>query len=172
MAANKKHDAFLSSMTFASGDISCECDECGLSDDVPSAIRNAVMEHQRKRKAEQLSSAIFNNGTSNSRQRGYNIQQSRELVKRECGFSIWKLCLPCCVSGSRGGSDPLVEYRNQHRSLFIKQLDKVCECCIEKYMCVLLYVLLQLLSSFTSIYIVITNIINRTRYHRLGSRRE
>jgi len=37
-ANNKKHDAFLSSMTFASGDISCECDECGLSDDVPSAI--------------------------------------------------------------------------------------------------------------------------------------
>ena len=125
MAANKKHDAFLSSMTFASGDISCECDECGLSDDVPSAIRNAVMEHQRKRKAEQLSTAIFN-GSSNNRQRGYNIQQSRELVKRECGFSIWKLVIPCCNSGSRGGSDPLVEYRNQHRILFIKQLDKVC----------------------------------------------
>jgi len=124
MAANKKHDAFLSSMTFASGDISCECDEC-LSDDVPSAIRNAVMEHQRKRKAEQLSTAIFNNATANSRQRGYNIQQSRELVKREYGFSIWKLGIPCCVSGSRGGSDPLVEYRNQHRILFIKQLDKV-----------------------------------------------
>ena len=124
-ANNKKHDAFLSSMTFASGDISCECDECGLSDDVPSAIRNAVMEYQRKRKAEQLSTAIFNNGNG-SRQRGYNIQQSRELVKRECGFSIWKLVIPCCVSGR--GSDPLVEYRNQHRILFIKQLDKVCVC--------------------------------------------
>ena len=136
MAANKKHDAFLSSMTFASGDISCECDECGLSDDVPTAIRNAVMEHQRKRKAEQLSTAIFNN--SNGRQRGYNIQQSRELVKRECGFSIWKLVIPCCVSSR--GSDPLVEYRNQHRILFIKQLDKVCvECCIKRRMCVLLY---------------------------------
>ena len=126
MAANKKHDAFLSSMTFASGDISCECDECGLSDDVPSAIRNAVMEHQRKRKAEQLSTTIFNSSNNNSSQRGYNIQQSRELVKRECGFSIWKLVIPCCVSGIRGGSDPLVEYRNQHRILFIKQLDKVC----------------------------------------------
>ena len=134
MAANKKHDAFLSSMTFASGDISCECDECGLSDDVPSAIRNAVMEHQRKRKAEQLSTAIFNNVTSNSRQRGYNIQQSRELVKREFGFSIWKLCIPCCVSSNSRGSDPLVEYRNQHRILFIKQLDKVCDkYMIEKY---------------------------------------
>ncbi len=123
MAANNKHDAFLSYMTFASGDISCECDECGLSDDVPTAIRNAVMEHQRKRKAEQLSTAIFNNG-NNNRQRGYNIQQSRELVKRECGFSIWKLGIPCHVGGR--GSDPLVEYRNQHRILFIKQLDKVC----------------------------------------------
>ena len=126
MAANTKHDAFLSSMTFASGDISCECDECGLSDDVPSAIRNAVMEHQRKRKAEQLSTAIFNNNSNGSRQRGYNIQQSRELIKRECGFSIWKLCIPCCVIGSSRGSDPLVEYRNQHRILFVKQLDKVC----------------------------------------------
>ena len=134
MADNKKHDAFLSSMTFASGDISCECDECGLSDDVPSAIRNAVMEHQRKRKAEQLSTAIFNSNSNNSRQRGYNIQQSRELVKREYGFSIWKLCIPCCVSGSRGGSDPLVEYRNQHRILFIKQLDKV-RVCYEEEVC-------------------------------------
>jgi len=134
MADNKKHDAFLSSMTFASGDISCECDECGLSDDVPSAIRNAVMEHQRKRKAEQLSTAIFSNGTSTSRQRGYNIQQRRELVKRECGFSIWKLVIPCCVSGS-SGSDPLVEYRNQHRILFIKQLDKVRVCYVEEEVC-------------------------------------
>jgi len=167
MAANKKHDAFLSSMTFASGDISCECDECGLSDDVPSAIRNAVMEHQRKRKAEQLSTAIFNNG-NNNRQRGYNIQQSRELVKRECGFSIWKLVIPCCVSGSSRGSDPLVEYRNQHRILFIKQLDKVGMCLYmlygEKG-----YILLKLLSSFPSLYLVITSIINRKRHYWLVS---
>ena len=148
MAANKKHNAFLSSMTFASGDISCECDECGLSDDVPSAIRNAVMEHQRKRKAEQLSTAIFN--SSNSR-RGYNIQQSRELIKRECGFSIWKLDIPCCVSGSSRGSDPLVEYRNQHRILFMKQLDKVCVVFVRSgslFLCIMS----QLLSNVTSTY--------------------
>jgi len=117
------------------------------------------MEHQRKRKAEQLSTAIFSNGSKNSRQRGYNIQQSRELVKRECGFSIWKLVIPCCVSGR--GSDPLMEYRNQHRILFIKQLDKVCVCIVWRgSMCMFHIVVLQLLSNFTSPY-------SHHEYHQL-----
>ena len=112
---NTVHDAFLSSMTFASfSDMACECDECDLPDTVPPTIRNAVNEHIRKRR-QQEQPILFN------QQAAYNIQQKRELIKRECGFSVWKFELPC----GGGNSDPLVEYRNQHRILFVKQLHKV-----------------------------------------------
>ena len=123
-------DDFLSSMTFASGDITCDCDECGLPDSVPPTIRNAVNEHLRKRKLEQPSVFVSNGGTSssssssNNKRAYYNIQQNRTLIKRECGFAIWKFDMPCCSKNI--GSDPLVEYRNQHRIIFVKQLDKVC----------------------------------------------
>ena len=121
-------DDFLSSMTFASGDITCDCDECGLPDSVPPTIRNAVNEHLRKRKLEQPFLFFGNGGTSssssNNKRAYYNIQQNRTLIKRECGFAIWKFDMPCCSKNI--GSDPLVEYRNQHRIIFVKQLDKVC----------------------------------------------
>ena len=106
-------DAFLSSMTFANGDVGCECDECdcGVSDAVPPTIRSAVDEHVRKRKLEQPS--VFEGS------KRLQIRQNRDLVKREDGFSIWRLDLPV------DGGDPIVEYRNSHRILFVKQLNKV-----------------------------------------------
>ena len=110
-------DIFLASMTFAHGGagagIDCECDECPKSNDaVPPTIRAAVNEHLRKRKLEQQQN-VFEGS-----KRLY-IRQNRELIKREGGFSIWRLDLPT------DGGDPIVEYRNSHRILFVKQLDKV-----------------------------------------------
>ena len=125
-AATTRHDEFLRSMTFASGsgDINnisiggmCGCDECGPnSDEGPPTIRNAVNEHLRKRKLEQQSrqlSLLFDGS------KRLHIRQNRELVKREGGFSLWRLDIPL------DGGDPIVEYRNNHRILFIKQLNKV-----------------------------------------------
>lgn len=96
----------------------CECcdgDECGPSASssasaVPPTISNAVDEHLRKRKLEEPS--VFEGS-----KRLY-IRQNRELVKREGGFSIWRLDMPV------DGGDPIVEYRNNHRILFVKQLNK------------------------------------------------
>lgn len=110
-------DAFLTSMTFAAGavggDFGCECDgcECGPST-VPPAIKSAVDEHQRKRKAEQPVATVFEGS-----KRLY-IRQNRELIKREGGFSLWRLDLPV------DGGDPIVEFRNSHRILFVKRLRK------------------------------------------------
>ena len=118
-----RHDEFLRSMTFASGGTNkilggmCGCDDCGpFSDEVPPTIRNAVNEHLRKRKLEQQSrqlSLLFDGS------KRLHIRQNRELVKREGGFSLWRLDIPL------DGGDPIVEYRNNHRILFIKQLNKV-----------------------------------------------
>ena len=127
-ATTTRHDEFLQSMTFAfasgsggTNNISiggmCGCDECGpFSDEVPPTIRNAVNEHLRKRKLEQQSrqlSLLFDGS------KRLHIRQNRELVKREGGFSLWRLDIPL------NGGDPIVEYRNNHRILFIKQLNKV-----------------------------------------------
>ena len=112
---------FLSSMTFAnSGAVRrnfCACDECdeGGRSAVPPFIREAVREHLRKRRLEQQQ-PLFDGS------KRLNIMQRRELVKREGGFSVWKLCLPLYVQGG----DPIVEYRNNHRILFVKSMPKVC----------------------------------------------
>jgi hypothetical protein len=145
---------FLASMTFASGEIACNCDvraylhnttyvthllcslcfvrlththtfslskqecECGPSS-VPPDIQRAVQEHLKKRKLEK---SVF------ERSQRLNIQQQRELVKRESGFSIWKLVLP-----RYHRSDPIVEHRNSHRILFVKQMPEVSnKCSVEK----------------------------------------
>ena len=107
-------DAFLSSMTFAGGDFGCDCDgcECAPTDTVPPPIKEAVDEHVRKRKLEEPS--VFEGS-----KRLY-IRQSRELIKRESGFSLWRLDLPAMKNG---GDDPIVEYRNNHRILFVKKLN-------------------------------------------------
>jgi hypothetical protein len=126
---SKRHDEFLQSMTFASGGTNsidngglCGCDDCGpLSDEVPPTIRDAVKEHLRKRKMEQYNRQIL---LFHGSKRLY-IRQNRELVKREGGFSLWRLDMPL------DGGDPIVEFRANHRIMFIKQLNKVRTCCLE-----------------------------------------
>lgn len=112
---------FLAFMTFAS-EGGCPCcvdgDECdtpsaATNERVPPAISNAVNEHLRKRKLEEPS--VFGGS------KRLHIRQNRELVKREDGFSIWRLDLPLA------GGDPIVEYRNSHRIVFVKQLSKASE---------------------------------------------
>jgi hypothetical protein len=93
------HQDFLSSMTFASS-AGCECDECGIPEEILEAVR--------KRKAEQTHAY-----GSNKR---VHIEQKRELVARYGGYSIWKLTLPV------GGGDPIVEMRNSYRILFVERL--------------------------------------------------
>ena len=117
MFSGAETDDFLATMTFAAGDLlgmGCECDECECEapgDAVPPTIRNAVDEHLKKRQLEHPS--VFEGS------KRLCIRQSREMVKREDGFSIWKLDLPL------DGGDPIVEYRNSHRVVFVKQLRKV-----------------------------------------------
>ncbi len=122
---SKRHDDFLQSMTFASGGTSgigigglCGCDECGpFSTEVPPTIRDAVNEHLRKQKMEQHKQQLLFDASKR-----FYIRQNRELVKREGGFSLWRLDLPL------GGGDPIVEFRVNHRIIFIKQLNKVRTC--------------------------------------------
>lgn len=117
---SSRHDEFLRSMTFASNtttkDIGgmCGCDECGPFS-VPSTIRQAVNDHLRKRKLEQQNRQLLFDGSKR-----LHIRQNRVLVKREGGFSLWRFDLPLL-----DGGDPIVEYRNNHRILFIRQLNKV-----------------------------------------------
>lgn len=90
--------------------------ECNCGPSVPPDIRKAVREHLKKRRKLQQQS-IF------GQSQRLNIQQHRELVKRESsGFSVWKLVLPRCHDIV---SDPIVEYRNSHRVIFIKQMPEV-----------------------------------------------
>jgi hypothetical protein len=90
--------------------------ECNCGPSVPPDIRKAVREHLKKRRKLQQQS-IF------GQSQHLNIQQHRELVKRESsGFSVWKLVLPRCHDIV---SDPIVEYRNSHRIIFIKQMPEV-----------------------------------------------
>jgi len=44
-------------MTFASGDISCECDECGLSNDVPLLL--LPLERERERERERSEALLY-----------------------------------------------------------------------------------------------------------------
>lgn len=107
----------------------CECcdgDECGTpasasaSASVPPDIRDAVDEHKnsRKRKLSDDNPSVFEGRGS------YTIRQNRELVKREDGFSIWRLDLPVCTEDNGGGGDPIVEYRNNHRIIFVEKLNE------------------------------------------------
>eukprot|EP00986_Skeletonema_menzelii_P001549 scaffold408_cov107-Skeletonema_menzelii.AAC.5 len=98
-------------MTFASGEISCNCDECNCGPAVPPDIQRAVQEHLKKRRLEQPS--VFE-----SSQR-FNIQLQRELLKRELGVSLWRLVLPR-YHGSVVVA--LLWNRNSDRIVFIKKL--------------------------------------------------
>ena len=128
--ANMNEAEFLAFMTFAASGGSCPCcddgDECGTSSATPNgdgqreAMANEMskaVEHLGKRKSEEL--PVFEDP------KRLCIRQQRELVKRECGFSIWRLTFPLTE-----GEDPIVEQRSNHRIVFVKQLSKVREICI------------------------------------------
>ena len=90
-------DAFLSSMTFASGDIArnCDCDECGL---IPVSIANAIRQHKRRKVVQRT--------------------QDRSLVTRADGLSVWKNTMPL-------QAEPLIEFGNSHRIVLVDKLSPV-----------------------------------------------
>lgn len=100
---NKNHDAFLESMTFATGE-ACDCDECevDIQESVPPSIVDAIQGHKRRKLLDNQVVAC----------------QERELVARlSSGASIWKLTMP-------PGSDPLIEFGNSHRIILVNQCPK------------------------------------------------
>lgn len=94
-------DAFLASMTFSSVDFGrgCECDEC---DQVPSDIRRAIQAHKRLK----LQHVPLMR------------TQDRALVAREESITVWKWTMPL-------NAEPLIEYGNNHRIVFVAHLPKV-----------------------------------------------
>ena len=97
--AKKVDPFFMASMTFAHGVVrDCDCDECGL-EPVPQSIKDAIRKHKR---AKVMSVVEI-------------THQERHLVKREGGLSIWRLILPV-------SSEPLVEYGNSHRLVWVKSM--------------------------------------------------
>ena len=130
-------DAFLLSMTFASGGFLGRCDcsdsDCEVSgggvddrDPLPRDVRDAVDRHNaRKRRGaeegeeERRQRRRDVHPLSSSSSTRLAIRQERTLVRREGGFALWRLALP------PGDGDPIVEYRNNHRVLFVERLDGV-----------------------------------------------
>jgi hypothetical protein len=134
----QQQDAFLLSMTFGNSNFnfSCDCsdDECNATTStgdattistnrIPRLIREAVVEHNaQKMKRQRLEKIILSS---------YYAQQTRELIRRECGFALYRLSiLPAVVSNSSNnsgsigsGGDPIVEYRNNHRIIYIHRLN-------------------------------------------------
>ncbi len=99
-------------MTFASAhrgggkSWGCDCDECGgprLPDDIAEAVR----------KYKRAKMAPFPNGV-------YIARQERTLIAREGSLSVWKVILPL-------GAEPLIEYGNSHRIIYVRQMRKVSE---------------------------------------------
>mmetsp|Transcript_23676 Transcript_23676/g.52903 ORF Transcript_23676/g.52903 Transcript_23676/m.52903 type:complete len:283 (+) Transcript_23676:214-1062(+) len=101
--------SFIDSMTFAHGDGKfCDCDECE-NDAVPDLIRDAAAAEINKRKAEQPS--VFDPNKSMC------IRQTRTLVRRGHGISVWRYELP-----PERNPEPIVEYRNSHRIIFVRTM--------------------------------------------------
>jgi len=94
----RNHDRFLSSMTFASPPIKCDCDECGMDIFIPPSVSEAVMEHKKRKLLKET--AAF---------------QERNLVIRDSGVSIWELRMP-------PGSEPLIEFGGSHRIVLVKSM--------------------------------------------------
>ncbi|KAL3768400.1 hypothetical protein ACHAW5_000767 [Stephanodiscus triporus] len=108
------NDAFLLSMTFASGKSGCVCLDCG-DDPLPRSLRDAVNAHNERRG---LAAADGPGGSRTTTTTTTTKRQYRKLVKREMGFDLWRLGLPVDVD------DPIVEYRNNHRMMFVERLDE------------------------------------------------
>jgi len=92
-------DAFLSSMTFASGGVmrNCDCDEC---DFIPIPIAEAIRQHKRMRT------------------HALTRTQDRSLVARAGTVSVWKLTMPV-------DAEPLIEFGNSHRIVLVDSLSSV-----------------------------------------------
>ena len=119
-AATGKADAFVSSMTFASSlgefgttstfggagtgtALGCSCDECEF---LPRDIRLALQAHKR-RKLETVPLIRT---------------QDRTLVMRQESIAVWKWTMPL-------NAEPLIEFGNNHRIVFVARLPKVrCVC--------------------------------------------
>ncbi len=97
---SQTQDDFINSMTFASSNKNCECDDCGDICELPVSIAEAVETFHRNRLIHET-----------------NYQQ-RDLVVRESGVSIWKMTLP-------PGAEPLRELGGQHRLLLVSRIPKV-----------------------------------------------
>mmetsp|Transcript_5148 Transcript_5148/g.6228 ORF Transcript_5148/g.6228 Transcript_5148/m.6228 type:complete len:244 (-) Transcript_5148:813-1544(-) len=100
-------DPFLDSMTFAfgmpqGGGCDC-CDECNMDGGsmVPVSVASAIRAHKRLKLME------------------VPVQrtQKRVLVTRESGISVWELVMPL-------DAEPLIEFGNSHRIIFVKKLKK------------------------------------------------
>lgn len=96
-----KQDAFLSSMTFSSGEIGrgCDCDECDM---IPADIVQAIQRHKRQKLIDVPLTRT----------------QDRALVKRCESISVWKWTMPL-------NAEPLIEFGNSHRIIFVKQKPEV-----------------------------------------------
>ena len=96
---NTSSDAFLSSMTFATGGLmrTCDCDEC---DFIPTPIADAIRQHKRMRT--QMMTRT----------------QDRSLVARADSVSVWTLTMPI-------DAEPLIEFGNSHRIVLIDRLSPV-----------------------------------------------
>ena len=121
-------DAFLLSMTFASGGFfgRCDCSDSDCEergDPLPRDVRDAVDGHnarkRRRAEEEEEERRIRRDIHPLSSATRIVIRQERTLVRREGGFALWRLALP------PGDGDPVVEYRNNHRVLFVERLGGV-----------------------------------------------
>jgi hypothetical protein len=92
-------DAFTSSMSFANL-ADCDCDECGSICEIPPPIIDAIKVHKKRKLLEVMPC------------------QGRSLIMRDGGISIWKIEMP-------PGAQPLTEFGNSHRFIFVKTLPKV-----------------------------------------------
>ena len=94
-------DVFVSSMTFASGELprGCECEEC---ERIPPTIRDAIARHKRRKLISQPIPRM----------------QFRALVTRKDDVSIWKWKMPF-------DAEPLVEFGNSYRIVYVDDMPEV-----------------------------------------------
>jgi hypothetical protein len=112
MSAKREHaasgttDALVASMSFAQMERGgCDCDECGPRSRVgqavsviPATIQHAIMQYKRQKL-------------------GIRRTQDRRLVERDAttAVAVWNWTLP-------PGAEPLLEFGNSHRLIWIKRL--------------------------------------------------
>mmetsp|Transcript_31962 Transcript_31962/g.48305 ORF Transcript_31962/g.48305 Transcript_31962/m.48305 type:complete len:262 (+) Transcript_31962:107-892(+) len=92
------HEAFLASMTFASGENKrlCNCDKCNL---IPTDIREAISRHKRQK---MMTEPLVRS-------------QDRVLVQREECITVWRWTIPL-------NAEPLIDFGNHHSIIFVAHL--------------------------------------------------